>query len=268
METVKNDTAYTANEIRKVLIKMHQKGPHIGPALSVVDIITVLYFDIMNIPTPDDPDRDRFILSKGHASTVLYTTLAFKGFFDKLLLEGYLTDNSVLFGHPKRGALPGIEASTGSLGQGLSLGVGIALAAKTDNKKYRTYVVIGDGECQEGQIWEAAMLASKLKLDNLVVVIDANNLQGYDRVENIQPISTFKAKWEAFGWSVKETDGHDVNKLKEALQESPFESGKPSIVIARTMKGKGISEFEDDLKWHYFLVPQDKVSSYLEELED
>ncbi|EKE02643.1 MAG: transketolase subunit A [uncultured bacterium] len=265
MEAIIN-TENITKEIRKELIKMHQKGPHIGPAFSVVDIIAVLYFDIMNISSPDDPARDRFILSKGHASSVLYTTLAFKGFYDKSLLDGYLTDNSVLFGHPKRKALPGIEASTGSLGQGLSLGVGIALAAKNDNEKYKTYVVIGDGECQEGQIWEAAMLASKLKLDNLVVVVDANNLQGYDRVENIQPINTFKAKWEAFGWSVKETNGHDINKLKEALQATPFESGKPSIVIARTMKGKGIAEFEDDLKWHYFLIPKDKVDSYLEEL--
>lgn len=257
-----------AREIRKCIIKMHQRGPNLGSALSIADILAVLYFDIMRIKSPGDPDRDRFILSKGHAVSGLYAALALKGFFRKGSLDSYLRDGSVLCGHPARGCVPGIEASTGSLGHGLPIGAGMALAAKHDKKRFRIYVLMGDGECQEGTVWEAAMLASRLKLDNLVGIIDANNLQGYDRVSSIQPVETFKAKWKAFGWGVCEVNGHNVSDLRSALKRAPFIRKRPSMIIARTVKGKGIKEAEDKLGWHYFSIPKDKVQSFIDRLED
>jgi len=264
---MKNHTENIAKQIRKRLIKMHQKGSHLGSALSVVDILAVLYFDIMNINSFDDPDRDRFILSKGHACSALYATLAKKGFFNEEILEQYLSNDGLLYGHPVKGSVPGIEASTGSLGHGLPIGIGMAYAAKTNNKKFKIYVVMGDGECQEGSVWEAAMLASRLKLDNIVAIIDANNLQGFDIVENIQPIKTFKAKWEAFGWYVTEIDGHNLKELKKTFKNIPFEKNIPSLIIAHTIKGKGIAEMENKLEWHYLSVPKEKVSKFMEELE-
>ncbi|MDD3012878.1 MAG: transketolase [Candidatus Gastranaerophilales bacterium] len=254
--------------LRKQLVKMHQKGPHFGSALSAIDIISVLYFNIMNIPSAHHPDRDRFILSKGHSVSALYTVLAEKGFINKEKLDEYLVNGSTLFGHPKKDSVPGIEASTGSLGHGLPIASGMAIAAKNDKKNYKIFVLMGDGECQEGSIWEAAMLASRLKLDNLVVIIDANNLQGFDIVENVQPISTFKAKWEAFGWNVKESNGHDLNKLTEILSNIPFKAEKPSVLIAHTIKGKDIAIAENKMEWHYFSVSKDKADAFIEELNE
>jgi transketolase len=260
-------TKKIATEIRKKLVWMHQTGPHFGSAMSIVDILAVLYFRIMNVKTSDDPKRDRLILSKGHAVSAWYVTLAKKGFFDEALLDKYLADGGKLYGHPVRGSVPGIEASTGSLGHGLAIGAGMALAAKNDGKDYRIFVLMGDGELQEGSVWEAAMTASRLRLDNLIAVIDANNLQGFDRVENIQPVSTFRSKWEVFGWEVREVNGHDHDELEAVLGKVPFQEHKPSLVIARTVKGKGVEEMEGKFECHYFSVPKDKVESYLRELE-
>lgn len=257
-----------SREIRKRLVRMHQTGSHFGGAMSIVDILTVLYFKVMNISSPDDPDRDRFILSKGHSTSAWYTTLAKKGFFDEKMLDTYLDDGGQLYGHPVRGGVPGIEASTGSLGHGINIGVGMALAAKNDGKPYRVYVLMGDGEIQEGSVWEGAMLAARLKLDNLVAIIDANNLQGFDRVENIQPITTFRGKWEAFGWGVKEVDGHDHTELEAAFREAPFKPDSPSVVIAHTIKCKGVPEMEDKFESHYLSVPKEKVEQYLRELDE
>jgi transketolase len=257
-----------AREIRKRIIQMHRRGPSVGSSLSAVDILTVLYFEVMDIKTSDDPERDRFILSKGHAASALYATLAEKGFIRDEILEDYLKDGSILYGHPVKGSLPGIEASTGSLGHGLPIAIGIAWAAKNDNKKFKVYVLVGDGECQEGSIWEAANLATRLKLDNLVVIIDANNLQGYERVDNIQSINTFKSKWQAFGWVTREVNGHNISELKDVLKNIPFDKGKPSLIVARTVKGKGIREMENKLEWHYFSVPEDKVKLFIDELEN
>jgi len=263
----KINTEDISREIRKFVVKMHRIGPNVGSALSAVDIMAVLYFDIMNIDSPEDPKRDRFILSKGHAVSALYATLAKKGFFEESLLDEYLVDGGPLAGHPVRGNVPGIEVSTGSLGHGLSIAAGLAMAAKNDKRKYRIFVLMGDGECQEGSVWEGAIVASRLQLDNITVIIDANNLQGYERVENILPISSLKAIWENFGWSVVEVDGHDVRSLKKALSKLPLAKGRPSLVLARTVKGKGIAEMENNLGWHYYSVPADKVDSYLDELD-
>lgn len=261
------DLKETATGIRKKLVRMHQTGSHFGSAMSIVDILTVLYFRIMKIKSPDDPGRDRFILSKGHAVSAWYATLARKGFFDESVLDTYLKDGGGLYGHPVRGSLPGIEASTGSLGHGLAIGIGLALAGRKDGGNYRTFVLMGDGEIQEGSVWEAAMTAARLKLDSLVAIIDANNYQGFDCVENIQPIGTFRQKWEAFGWEVKEADGHNYQELEEALGKIPFQTGYPSLLIAHTIKGKGVSEMENKFESHYLSVPKDKVESYLRELE-
>ncbi len=260
-------TEEISREIRKRLVRMHQTGSHFGSAMSIVDIMTVLYFRIMNITSPDDPDRDRFILSKGHAASAWYTTLARKGFFPEEVLETYLKNGGQLYGHPVKGGVPGVETSTGSLGHGINIGAGMALAAKNDGKSYRVYVLMGDGETQEGSVWEGAMLAARLQLDNLVAIIDANNLQGFDRVENIQPIGTFPRKWEAFGWGVREVDGHDHGKLEAAFRAVPFSPGCPSMIIAHTTKCKGIKEMEDCFESHYLSVPKGKVECYCRELD-
>jgi len=257
----------TATGIRKKLVRMHQTGSHFGSAMSIVDILTVLYFRVMKIDSPDDPARDRFILSKGHAVSAWYATLARKGFFDEAVLETYLRDGGSLYGHPVRGSLPGIEASTGSLGHGLAIGIGLALAARKDGKDYRSFVLMGDGEIQEGSVWEAAMTAARLELDSLTAIIDANNYQGFDCVDNIQPIATFRKKWEAFGWEVKEVDGHNLQELEDALKVIPFQAGRPSLLIAHTIKGRGVTEMENKFESHYLSVPKDKLKSYLQELD-
>lgn len=267
-DTVMVDTLKEiAVKIRKSIIRMHRIGPNVGSALSCVDVLTALYFDAMHIDSVDDPDRDRFILSKGHAVSALYAALAGKGFLDEGLLDQYMRDGGTLFGHPVRGAVPGVEVSTGSLGHGLPIALGMALAAKNDGKTYRVFVLMGDGECQEGSVWEGAIAAARLQLDNITVIIDANNLQGYERVENIMSLSSLSKIWRAFGWGVVETDGHDIDALKEVFSGLPLVQGSPSVVVARTVKGKGISEMEDALGWHYFSVPEDKVDDYQDELE-
>jgi transketolase len=261
------DLKHVATEIRKAVVTMHQRGTNVGSAMSAADILAVLYFDVMNIETPNDPDRDRFILSKGHAASALYATLALKGFFDRSQLSEYLSDGSPLTGHPSRGCVPGIEVSTGSLGHGLPIAAGMALAAQRDRLPWRVFTLLGCGELQEGSVWEGAMVASRLRLDNLTVIVDANNLQGYGRASDIQPIETFRPKFEAFGWGVREVDGHDLAELKSTLGRVPFESGRPSAVIARTTKGKGVAEMEDQLGWHYYSVPPEKLKPFLDELD-
>lgn len=262
-----DDLKDIAAEIRKAVVRMHRVGTNVGSAMSAADILAALYFDVMNIPAPDDPDRDRFILSKGHAVSALYAALALKGFLDPARLETYLADGSALTGHPCAGNVPGIDVSTGSLGHGLPIAVGMAHAAKRDGKPHRVFVLMGDGEMQEGTVWEGAMLAARLKLDNLTVIIDANNLQGYGRACDIQPVETFAPKLTAFGWAVEEVDGHDFGQLTKVLGRAPLAAGKPSAVVAHTIKGKGVAEMEDELGWHYFSVPPEKCESFLDELD-
>jgi len=257
-----------AAEIRKEVVKMHRRGSNVASAMSVADILAVLYFDVMNVESPDDPLRDRFILSKGHAVSALYATLARKGFFDAAELKRYLDDGSGLTGHPCAGNVPGIDVSTGSLGHGLPIAVGMAWAAKLDHQPYRVFVLMGDGKQQEGTVWEGATLAARLGLDNLVAIIDANRLQGYERTDAIMPIETLIGKWAAFGWAAKEVDGHDVERLRTILAAAPFVAGRPSVVVAHTIKGKGVAEMEDRLGWHYFSVPGDKVLPFCDELDE
>jgi len=256
-----------SKDVRQDVIRMQQRGTGVGSALSAVDLLVVLYFDTMFFPHSTHPDRDRFILSKGHAAAALYSVLAHKGVIGAELLPGFLTDNSPLTGHPVRGSLPGIEVSSGSLGHGLPLAVGMALAAKMDEKPYRVFVLLGDGELQEGSVWEGAALAARLRLDNLVMLIDVNGLQGYDRVDAIMPNDALAAKLLAFGWQVEMIDGHDHPAISQSLAACPLAPVRPTALIARTIKGKGVKEMENQLGWHYFSVPAAKVEQFVQELE-
>ena len=226
----------TAYEIRQSNMTMlHQAGMgHGGGDLSATDILTTLYFAVLNVDPhhPHKPDRDRFILSKGHAAGALYTTLAFAGFIPKAELATFMQPNARLNGHPNRNYVPGVEANTGPLGHGLPIAVGAALAAKLDGAAWRTYVLTGDGELQEGSNWEAAMAAAHFSLDNLTLIVDRNGLQQGDRTESTMHLEPLADKWRAFGWAVREVDGHDHGELLEIFQQLPFEPGKPNCIIA------------------------------------
>lgn len=227
-------------------------GSHIGSILSVADIVAVLYAGVANVD-PQDPEwqgRDRIILSKGHAGASIYAALAEKGFFEVSELSTHYADGSRLSGHVSHKGVPGVEFSTGSLGHGLSVGAGMAYAASKDNRPHRVYVIMGDGECDEGSVWEAALVANHYGLGNLVAVIDHNRMQSLDFCEATIALQPFAAKWRAFGWNVIEVDGHDHEQLKRAFEESRG-STKPTAILAETVKGKGISFMENDILWHY-----------------
>lgn len=258
-------------EIRKNIIEMIYKANsgHPGGALSIVDILTYLYFYEMNvdIKNPKCEDRDRCVLSKGHASAGLYATLAQRGFFNKEELKGFRNINSILQGHPDMNKIPGVDMTTGSLGQGLSAANGMALAGKLDNKDYRVYCILGDGEIGEGQIWEAAMTSSHYKLDNLCVVVDNNNLQidgTIDKVMNSYPIDE---KFKAFGFEVINIDGHDINQIQQAFERAKTIKEKPTVIIAKTIKGKGISFMESQGSWHGKAPNEQEYNSALKELK-
>lgn len=242
-------------------------GSHIGAVLSVADIVAVLYNDVMKI-YPDDPKndrRDRFVLSKGHAGAAVYAALAEKGFFDIDELKTHYSDGSRLSGHVSHKNVPGVELSTGSLGQGVCVACGIAMAAKMDKKEHRVFAVIGDGECDEGSVWEMALFANHYKLDNFCVIIDHNKLQSLDTCENTLELINLANKWKAFGWNVIEVDGHSHEELKKALENS-F-NGKPTCIVANTVKGKGVSFMENEVLWHYRDPQGEFYTKAVEELE-
>jgi len=241
---------------------------HTGGSLSAADIVTALYFFKMR-HRPDLPqwrERDRFILSKGHAAPLLYAVLAMTGYFDVSLLKTLRRIGSPLQGHPCSRALPGVEISTGSLGQGLSIANGIAIGLKMDNLNSRVYCLLGDGELQEGQVWEAAMTASHYRLDNLCAIIDLNGLQIDGPVSKVKAIEPVKDKWRAFGWHVIEIDGHDMNEILHALDEAERMKGKPTVIIAHTIKGKGVSFFEGKVEYHGVAPTQEELEMALKEL--
>lgn len=247
----------------------HLSGvPHLGSCLSCTDILVALYWRILNIdPTkPEDPDRDRFILSKGHAAPVLFQVLARKGFFDGKLLEGFNEDGSLFGEHPPAHGIAGIEAATGSLGHGLPMAVGLAMAGRLKKQKYRTVALLSDGECNEGSTWEAALMGSAQNLENLVAIVDFNKWQATGRTEEILLKNSLAEKWRSFGWSTSEIDGHNMGQIVDALEKIPNGSGKPIAIIAHTVKGKGISFMEDDNNWHYRMPSADEVESAKKEL--
>ena len=260
----------TACQIRKDIINMLEESQsgHPGGSLSLAEIMSVLYFKEMNID-PSNPkweDRDRFVLSKGHAAPVLYAALAERGFFPREELNNLRKINSMLQGHPDMKGTPGVDMTTGSLGQGLAAANGMALAGKIDNKNFRVYSAIGDGECQEGLIWEAAMLAAHYKLDNLTVFLDHNGLQidgSNKEVMNIEPIDE---KFSSFGWNVLKIDGHSIDEIVQAIDKAKKIKGQPTIIIAKTFKGKGVSFMENQAGWHGKAPSAEEACKALEEL--
>ena len=241
---------------------------HPGGSLSAADIVTALYFRIMRIDpiNPNWQDRDRFILSKGHACPVWYAALAERGYFDKSHLNTLRQLNSILQGHPDMNKTPGIDMTAGSLGHGLSAGLGMALSGKMRKKDYHVWIIIGDGESQEGSIWEAAMSGAKWKLDNLTAILDHNNLQNDDCVDTEMPIEPVTDKWRAFGWHVVEIDGHDMEAIVEALENAKSFQGMPTIIIAHTIKGKGVSFMENVVDWHGKAPCKEEAIQALEEI--
>ncbi|MBI5401676.1 transketolase [Candidatus Wolfebacteria bacterium] len=244
-----------AKRIRLQILKMifKSKTAHIGGSFSSIEILTVLYFKIMRI-NPKKPfweDRDRFILSKGHIAAGLYAVLAERGFFNKKMLVNYYVNGGNFPGHVSRNCVPGIEVSTGSLGHGLAMANGISLAGKRDKKNYRVFVLLSDGECDEGSNWEAILFAGHHKLDNLIAIVDYNKLQAFGKTNEVLNLEPFAAKWRNFGWEAKKINGHNFKEIILALKNIPFKKGKPSVLIAHTIKGKGVSFMENKLEWHY-----------------
>ena len=260
-----------ANEVRKdIVTAVHAaKAGHPGGSLSAADIFTYLYFEEMNID-PKDPkkaDRDRFVLSKGHTAPGYYSALAERGFFPKEDLLTLRHVGSYLQGHPDMKKIPGVDMSSGSLGQGISAAVGMALAAKLQNKDYRTYTLLGDGEIQEGQVWEAAMFAGSRKLDNLVVIVDNNGLQIDGPIDEVNSPYPIGAKFEAFNFNVVEIDGHDFDQIADAFKQAKECKGKPTAIIMKTIKGKGVSFMENQVSWHGSAPNDEQCKQALEELE-
>ncbi len=259
-----------AATIRRDIIEMiHAAGSgHPGGSLSATDIVTALYFRVMRIDpqNPDWPDRDRFILSKGHACPVWYAALAERGYYDRSHLGTLRKINSILQGHADMKKTPGVDMTVGSLGQGFSAGIGMALSGKLRKKDYHVWVIIGDGEIQEGAIWEAAMAGAKWKLDNLTVILDRNRLQNDDFVDDTMPVDPVPDKWLAFNWNVIEIDGHNMEEIVSTLEEAKTVKDKPTIIIAHTVKGKGVSFMENVAVWHGKAPSDEQARQALEEI--
>lgn len=260
-----SDLAALARQIRGRLVSMSHaaRTPHLGSALSCVDILAAIYWGALRVDprNPQEPGRDRFILSKGHAATALYAALAKRGFFEESLLDAFNTAGSPLAEHPSPHGIPGVDAATGSLGHGLPLALGMALAGRIQKWKSRCYVLMSDGECEEGTVWEAAMFAAARRLDNVVAVVDYNRWQATGRSEQIMALAPLANKWRAFGWTAYEVDGHNLTALRTVLNGVPDGSERPVAVVAHTVKGKGVSFMEDDNNWHYRVPTADEVQA-------
>jgi transketolase len=260
-----------ARRVRIHALRMTNRGggSHIGSAFSCADILAVLYSGVLRVDpaNPRSPARDRFVLSKGHAGSALYAVLAECGFFPVQRLETHYMDGSHLCGHVSHKGIPGVEVSTGSLGHGLSIAAGMAFAAGLDSRVHRVFTLLSDGECDEGSTWEPALFAPHHKLDNLVAIIDYNQIQSLAPVAETLALEPFAAKWASFGWAVREVDGHDHAALAAVLGGVPFETGKPSCLIAHTVKGKGVSFMENTVLWHYRVPREAEFEAALAELE-
>lgn len=260
---------HALNARRLVITVAAQSGStHIASSLSPIDILVVLYFDVLRVSPQKfgDPNRDRFILSKGHGGLGLYSVLVERGFISGKLLEKYGQDGSILTVHPVRNSAPGIEATTGSLGHGLSMGLGMALAQKRDHSPARVFVLLSDGECDEGATWEAVMLAGHLKPDNLIAIIDYNKLQCYGSTKEILGLEPLADKWQANNWNVVEVDGHNFKELISVLRNVPIKKGKPTVVIAHTVRGKGLPFMEDTIEGYYLNIKPEDLDKTLSEI--
>lgn len=267
----KNMLLKTACKVRMGVIEgtTEAKSGHPGGSLSAADIITYLYFCEMNVDpkNPKKADRDRFVLSKGHCAPALYSVLALKGFFDFSEIKNLRKIGGMLQGHPDMNKIPGIDMSTGSLGQGISAAAGMALSAKVSGDGYRVYTLLGDGEIEEGQVWEAAMFASHKKLDNLIAFVDNNDLQIDGNIEDVNSPKPIDKKFEAFGWAVFEIDGHDFDQIEDAVKKAKQVKGKPSVIIAKTVKGKGVSFMENVADWHGKAAAGEQAEQAMAELK-
>lgn len=262
----------TAAKVRKNALKgvYSAASGHPGGSLSVADVLVYLYFEEMNIDpkNPKNPERDRFVLSKGHCAPALYATLAERGFFNGDEMANLRQFGSFLQGHPDMKGVPGVDMSTGSLGQGVSAANGMALAAKLDKKSYRVYTATGDGELEEGQVWESAMFAAHYKLDNLTLFVDNNGLQIDGDITEVMNPMPIKEKYDAFGWHTIEIDGHDYNQIEAAVNEAKSTKGKPTAIICKTIKGKGVSFMEGQAKWHGSAPNEEQYNEAIKELDD
>jgi transketolase len=260
-----------AKRIRQHCIRMTgtANASHIGGALSAADLLAAVYGRALRYDPqrPDWPDRDRFIMSKGHACSALYAVLAESGYFPVERLETFYQNGSPLAGHVMHKNVPGVELSTGSLGHGLPVATGMAISAKRDGRPSRFFCLISDGECDEGSVWEAALFAPHHKLDNLIVIVDYNKIQSLGSVKEVIDLDPLPDKWRAFGWAVRELDGHDLPAIEAAVTQLPFEAGRPSCIVAHTVKGKGVSFMENKLLWHYRAPLGDDMTKALAELE-
>lgn len=271
VETIER-LSLVARAIRRDIIEMvyGANSGHVGGSLGAADLLACLYFHVMRHrpEEPEWPDRDRFILSKGHCSPVLYATLARCGYFPIEDLRQFRRPGSHLQGHPYAPKTPGVDVSTGTLGLGISTGVGMALAARLRQQSHRIFILCGDGEIQEGQAWEAAMFANKYRLDNVIGFVDRNYLQTDGNSEDIMPLDPLTPKWEAFGWRTLEVDGHDLAAIIESIEDVPRHAGRPTMIILRTVKGKGVSFMENEAKWHGTPPNQDEYERAMRELAD
>lgn len=271
MHTSETNTVELAKRIRLHILTMTNRGgsAHIGSCFSQADILAVLYGQILRV-NPKNPrweGRDRFILSKGHAGASVYATLAECGFFSVDKLATHYQDGSDLSGHVSHKGVPGVELSTGSLGHGLPVGVGMAYSAKLDEKKHRVFVLLSDGECDEGSNWEAILFAAHHRLDNLIAIIDYNKIQSLKSVSETLELEPFVDKWKSFGWNVAEVDGHNHDQIKDVCKRIPFETDRPNCVIAHTTKGKGVSFMENSVLWHYRTARDDEYELAVKELK-
>ena len=260
-----------AKKIRAHALRMTHaaKASHIGGCLSAADILSVLYSSVLRVdPTiPDWPDRDRFILSKGHTAAAIYAALAERGFFPMEWLDRYCQNESPLSGHASHKGVPGVDFSTGSLGHGLSLGCGCGLAARADRSPRRTFVLLSDGECDEGSTWEAAMFAGHHRLHELVAIVDYNKVQSFGNVTDVLDLHPFADKWRAFRWAVEEIDGHDIGQLLAAFDAAAIRTDQPTVILAHTIKGRGVAFMEHELLWHYRNVNDDQLMRALSQVE-
>jgi transketolase len=264
-----SNSAVLARKIRAHALRMVHlsKASHIGSCLSIADVLAVLYSRVLRIDAtnPSDPERDRFILSKGHAAAILYAVLAECGFFPVSALAGYCKDGSLLTGHISH-SVSGVEVSTGSLGHGLPISAGMAVAAKADRRQSRVFCLLSDGECDEGSTWEAVLFASHHRLDNLVAIVDFNKIQSFGTVAEVLSLDPLAEKWRAFGWHTIEIDGHDHGEIERVVTNAPQVPGRPSAVIAHTVKGRGVSFMENKLEWHYKSPSDEQLAKALAEL--